>query len=73
MNRVRFSKSGLAQFIQLRMDAIQREHDFDPNNGTAQLRIGNVGAAVEYGALRELEHLSQEYDLGCRIQRRRDL
>lgn len=68
----RFSKSALRAHIQRRMDQIQLEHDFDRGDGTHQLR-GNADKAVDYGALRAMESLADEWELGCIIQRRRDI
>ena len=65
----RFSKDTLALDIARRVRAIQAKQNFDLSNGTAQLRgvmmtDTGITRCADYGALRALMNLANEFDLG---------
>ena len=61
--KTRFSKQALADTLWAKHREIQDKHHFDPLNGTAQLRESDMLRAVDYGTLREIERIVEEFDL----------
>lgn len=54
----------LDQYVQDRLDAIQKKHHFDPEDGAGQVR---GRAMIDYGAFRELVRLARKLQLDIDI------
>jgi len=60
----RFSKATVGKYVRERIGRLVKEHRFDLDNGTAQLKPGDVNRVVAYGEVRALEALAEQHDLG---------
>lgn len=62
----RFSKSGMVNALELKIDAIEAKYGFDRNNGTAQLTgaLSGQEAAIAYGEFCSLLRLVENIDSG---------
>jgi len=60
---MRFSKTNLIEELWKRIEAIRKEWNFDPMNGTAQLGT-NLRRNVAYGEYRALCELVDDIDSG---------
>jgi hypothetical protein len=58
----RFSQKSLRAHLWNRITAIADNNGFDRNNGTAQLRRGDMDSAIDYGRMMALESLLNELD-----------
>jgi len=66
----RFSKEVVLAAIDKKIEALQNEWGFDPNNGTAQLKgkLAGQDAAVAYGTYRALDDLAEQIADGSLVR-----
>jgi hypothetical protein len=60
----RFNKKKMMSALDEKADFLQKKWQFEKNNGTAQLKDGDIDRAVAYGEWRALRNLAEQINCG---------
>jgi hypothetical protein len=63
MNK-RFSKDTMLSHISKQMELLEKEWNFDPNNGSAQVRNSDPDRVMAYGEYNALDYLYDQIAYG---------